>query len=332
MGEMKLKSVIANLTLLAVSVSVVVVIAEVASRYIVPISPGPHLLALDGQPIVQSYMKPNASYRIITPDFDAKTNITSDGYRAPASKGSPDTLFIGDSFTFAQGVTDDKAFPNLYCKNKRLDCANLAVPGASTLYTLDRLESFLKNKGWAPNNVYLFFFTGNDFTDNIWAAEQRAQGKSYQPLELTPEVEYAKKQELPVHKRIIDTGLKQSNLMRVLYYKALPAFRQQGDPEAFKVQMKKSLAITETEFQRLHALSESYAFNYKIFVFYSSPEIQQQRHLELKEDLQKISPSKLVSLGELFSKDLGEYYFPSDGHFTERGNQLIADFLSKGNF
>lgn len=331
-GRMKLKSIIANLTLLAVSVSVVVVIAEVASRYVVPISPGPHLLTLDGKPLVQSYMKPEASYRIITPDFDAETNITVDGYRAPLSKGNPDTLFIGDSFTFAQGVTDDKAFPSLYCEEKGLDCANLAVPGASTLYTLDRLESYLKVKGWAPNNVYLFFFTGNDFSDNTWAAEQRAQGKDYQPLELTPEVEYAKKQGLPIHKRLVDTSLKHSNLMRVLYYKALPAFREQGDPEAAKAQMSQSLAITEGEFQRLQALSEGYAFNYKIFVMYSAPEIKQQRHLQLREDLQKISPNKIVSLGELFADNLSEYYFPSDGHFTESGNKLLADFLSKGDF
>jgi lysophospholipase L1-like esterase len=330
---MKLKSIIANLTLLAVSVSVVVVIAEVASRYVVPISPGPHLLTLNGESLVQSYMKPEASYRIVTPDFDAKTNITADGYRAPAAKGNPDTLFIGDSFTFAQGVTDEQAFPSLYCEDKGIACANLAVPGASTLYTLDRLESYLKNKGWAPNNVYLFFFTGNDFTDNLWAAEQRDQGKDYQPLELSPEVEYAKKQALPAHKRIVDAGLKNSNLLRVLYYKALPALREQGDPEASTDQMKKSLAITEGEFQRLHALSENYAFNYKVFVLYSAPEIKQKRHLQLRDDLQKVSASsKIVSVGELFAGNLSEYYFPSDGHFTESGNKLLADFLSKGDF
>ena len=332
MGEMKLKSVIANLALMAVSMSIVVVGAEVVSRYVVPISPGPHLLTLDGQSLVQSYMKPDTSYRIVTPDFDAKTNITSDGYRAPASKGNPDTLFIGDSFTFAQGVTDDKTFPSLYCEEKGVDCANLAVPGASTLYTLDRLESFLKQKGWAPNNVYLFFFTGNDFTDNIWAAEQRDQGKDYQPLELSPEIEYAKKQSLPLHKKIVDASLKHSNLMRVLYYKALPAFREQGDPDASDNQMAKSLAITEGEFQRLQALSESYAFNYKVFVLYSAPEIKQQRHLQLRDDLQKIAPNKIVSLGDLFADDLDGYYFPSDGHFTESGNQKLSDFLSKGGF
>lgn len=329
---MKLKSVIANLALLTVSMSIVVVGAEVVSRYVVPISPGPHLLTLDGQPLVQSYMKPDASYRIVTPDFDAETNITSDGYRAPESKGNPDTLFIGDSFTFAQGVTDDKTFPSLYCEEKGLDCANLSVPGASTLYTLDRLESFLDKKGWAPNNVFLFFFTGNDFTDNIWAADQREKGESYEPLELSPEIEHAKKQSLPIHKRMVDASLKHSNLMRVLYYKALPAFREQGDPEAANTQLAKSLAITKVEFQRLQALSEEYAFNYKIFVLYAEPEIKQQRHLQLKEDLQNVSSTKIISLGALFADDLGKYYFPSDGHFTESGNQKLSEFLIKGDF
>ncbi|RVU84205.1 SGNH/GDSL hydrolase family protein [Leucothrix sargassi] len=329
---MKLKSIVANTLLLGISVSVVVVIAEAVSRYVVPISPGPHLLTMDGEPLVQSYMTPNASYRIVTPDFDAETNITADGYRAPSSQGNPDTLFIGDSFTFAQGVKDNEAFPALYCSEKGLDCANLSVPGASTPYTLDRLESYLEDKGWAPNNVYLFFFTGNDFTDNIWADEQRSQGKDYQPLELTPEVEYAKKQALPIHKRIVDATLKHSNLMRVLYYKALPAFRQQGDPSAFQAQMDKSLEITKAEFERLDALSDQYAFNYKIFVLYAAPEIKQERHIALKESLEGISPNGIVSLDALYADNLTESYFPSDGHLTESGNRRLADFLLKGAF
>jgi len=39
-----------------------------------------------------------------------------------------------------------------------------------------------------------------------------------------------------------------------------------------------------------------------------------------------------VSLGELFVSDLDASYFPSDGHFTESGNRLLADFLAEGSF
>lgn len=326
---MKLKSVVANLILMTVSVGLVVLVAEVASRYVVPISPGPSLLTVDGKPVRQSYVEPNSQYRIITPDFDVLTTITEDGYRAPASSGNPDTLFLGDSFTFAQGVTDEQAFPYLYCKAKDLDCANLSVPGASTVYTVSRLEHYLKVKGWAPNNVFLFFFTGNDFTDNLWAAEQASKGQNYEPLELNPEMEDAQVESLPIHKQLISKVLKYSNLTRVLYYKVLPEIRQKGDNSGQKAQMQQAFEITKQSFNHLESLSEEYAFNYRIFVIYPEPEVRLGAYKDMHEQLQAISPSEITSLGELFSKDSQQYFFPADGHFTESGNRLLADYLIK---
>ena len=327
---MRMKSILANLSLLSVSVLVVLGISEVASRYMVPVSPGPKLLDMDGNALRQSYIKPNTQFRIITPDFDAPTRITADGYRAPEAKDSnPTTLFVGDSFTYGQGVKDSEAFPQLYCEAKGLSCVNLAVPGASTLYEVDRLEGFLKKKGWAPDNVYFFFFTGNDFGDNIWAAAQRDAGKSYEPIELHPEIEQAQKNSMPIHKRLMKEGFKYSNLLRVVYFKVLPSLRQQSDAEAHQAEMKKALSITKEGFDRLHKLSDEYAFNYQIFILYPEPEIRQNRHKTLHDELQAIAPSKIISLGSAFEKDTAAQYFPSDGHFTVSGNRILADHLLK---
>ena len=327
---MRIKSMMANLTLLSVSVLVILGVSEVVSRYWVPVSLGPKLLSMDGSSLRQSYIKPSTEFRIVTPDFDAPTTITADGYRAPAAIDSnPTTLFLGDSFTYGQGVKDTEAFPHLYCEAKSLSCANLSVPGANTLYEVDRLESFLKNMGWRPNDVYLFFFTGNDFGDNVWAAEQRKLGKSYEPLELHPYIEQANNDSLPAHKRLMQKGFKYSNLLRVLYFKVLPSLRQAGDPAAHKIEMEHALSITQEGFERLHQLSETYSFSYKIFVLYSEPEIRQKRHEALHEALQQVAPSKLVSLGKIFETDTAAQYFPSDGHFTVNGNRLLAEHLLK---
>jgi len=45
----------------------------------------------------------------------------------------------------------------------------------------------------------LFFFTGNDFGDNIWATEQRNAGKSYEPIELNPESEIPQNRHKTLH-------------------------------------------------------------------------------------------------------------------------------------
>ena len=326
---MSLKSGIKNLLLTTVSVLLVLGVAELVSRYILPISPGPSLLTMSGEPVRQSYMKPGSEYRIITPDFDAHTTITKDGYRGPEPEGSPDTLFIGDSFAFAQGVKDNEAFPYLFCKFKGLNCANLSVPGASTLYTIKRLEYYLTTKLWTPNNVFLFFFTGNDFTDNLWAAEQRQKGRNFEPLELNPDIEDARHRELPLYKKIISLTLKYSNLTRVLYYKVLGQIRQSSDPEAQKSKMERALQVTKQSFSDFHTLSERFAFNYKIFVIYPEPEVRLGVYKQMDDTVRAISPNGITSLGALFSKNSGEYFFPADGHFTESGNRLLADFLIK---
>lgn len=324
---MKLKTIVANLSLLSVSILLVLLVAEAASRYMVPISPGPKLQSLSGEPLKHSYIKPGSEYRIITPDYDAPTRITADAYRAPEAIGNPDTVFLGDSFTFGQGVKDDEAFPAIYCKAKKLSCANLAVPGSSTLYELDRLESVLKNKGWTPNNVFLFFFTGNDFSDNLAAAEKRDQGLSYEPPELRPDVEAQRIQNLSLLKRVVNLTLHYSNLMRVLYYQVLPDVRQQQDPDAHKNSFNKALSVSEQAFKRLDRLSNEYAFNYRIFVLYPESEVRQKAYFNIRKSLQSISPTKLISLGELYAQDVEGQYFPSDGHLTVKGNKTLADFL-----
>ncbi len=316
-----MKNLAGNLLLLFFSFAVVFVIGEVASRFIAPISPGPAILDLQGNRLTASYISPGQSFRITTPDFDAVTSITADGYRAPEAKENPEIIFIGDSFTYAQGVEDQQTFPAIYCKAKRMDCANLAVPGASTLYEIDRLERFLRKKRWSPNFVDLFFFTGNDFSDNLQAAERRSQGKDIAPLEVSPAAQ-AKK---GLFQRIIETGLYYSNLLRVAYYKVLPMLRD--NPQQSEDALNKALKITRSEFLRLDELSNIYAFSYRIFIVFPQHEIEQGVDKKIAERIQSISPAPVIPLGDLFRDDPGKYYFPTDGHFSVAGNKKLAEFL-----
>ena len=79
--------IIANLFLLGFSLLIAFAIGEVGSRYIAPISPGPSIVDMQSNKQQISYVEPGQSFRIITPDYDAETSITADGYRAPAANG-----------------------------------------------------------------------------------------------------------------------------------------------------------------------------------------------------------------------------------------------------
>ncbi len=322
-----MKNLIGNLILLSISLSIVFVIGEVASRYVTPISPGPSILDMDGNKQKISYIEAGKQFRITTPDFDVVTTITKDGYRAaPAAQGNPDVIFLGDSFTYAQGVKDNEAFPSIYCKAKNLNCANLGVPGASTLYEIDRLEKFIKVNKWSPKMVHLFFFTGNDFNDNIDADNKRQQGLPYEPEELNLHPSSVAKK-LGLIKGMINTSLKHSNLLRVAYYKVLPMIRD--NPDKSKDTLNQALKITKKEFARLDKLSKDYAFNYTIYIIHPAPEITHNVYQELDKKLQATSPKAMIALGDLFKKDTKDYFFPSDGHLNITGNKKLAEFLLK---
>ena len=316
-----MKNLTGNLLLLFSSVAIAFAVGEIVSRVFSPISPGPSILDLDGHKQKISYIEPGKTFRITTPDYDAQTSISPDGYRAPLVTGNPESIFIGDSFTYAQGVTDQQAFPAIYCNAKGRQCVNLAVPGASTLYEIDRLEHFLRIKNWSPNFVNLFFFSGNDFLDNLAASAKRRKGIAYAPDEIN--LESDKQKEL--QQKIVETGLHYSNLLRVAYYKVLPIFRD--DPQQSEDALNDALKITRTELLRLNALSEKYAFALRIFIIFPQQEIEQGIYKKLTEKMQSISPVPVIPLGELFKDNAAQYYFPTDGHFNVAGNRKLADFL-----
>lgn len=317
--------IITNLFLLAFSLLIAFAIGEAASRYIVPISPGPSILDIAGNKQNISYVQPNNLFRIVTPDYDAQTTITRDGYRAPAAKGKPDVIFMGDSFTYAQGVTDKQAFPAIYCQAKNLNCANLSVPGSSTLYEIDRLESYIVDKEWRPKKVHFFFFTGNDFGDNIEADAKRSRGEPYEPGELNLNPTEANNK--GTVEKAIDLGLKHSNLLRIAYFQLLPMIRNSAEENAQN--LKRSLEITKKEFSRLDILSNTYGFDYQLYVIFSEPEIRHDIYKTLGPKIQAQSTKPIIMLGDVFKSNTTDYFFPSDGHLSVQGNEKLSEFLLK---
>ncbi len=313
------------MALLGTSLAIMFIVSELISRAFMPISPGPHIVDFDGNEKTTSYIEAGKKFTIVTPDYAAETTITDDGYRAPKANGSPDVIFMGDSFTYGQGVTDSQTFPAIYCRERKLNCANLAVPGASTLYEVSRLARFIKEKDWQPKMVHFFFFTGNDFSDNLDADVKRSQGLSIAPGETTLNSEESGDESVGLVSRTIDLGLKYSNLLRVAYFKVLPLLR--NNPEEADQKQQKALLITQTEFKKLDSLSKAYGFDYQIYIIHPEPKIRNNVYQNLDEKLQQLMDKPMVSLAKLYKKDTQEYFFRSDGHFNIAGNRRLAEYL-----
>jgi lysophospholipase L1-like esterase len=318
-----------RLILLAASLLLSLLLAELLTRLFFPISDRRDNITLDGNTIT-SFVEPGTVYRQVSNEYDALTTITDRGYRAPAVEGSPDLVFIGDSFTFGYGLNDAEAFPGLYCAQARRSCANLGLPSSGTLQQVERLEQFIDRLQWRPREVRLFFFgmsgsfsAGNDFVDNYnreITREARQRGK--------PHTE--DKQSRGLTERVIGLQavlLRHSNLARMLKFYAGPRLKAMFIAEPGDERMRKALESTRTSLQQLDALSRRAGFEYSIYLLVPVQDILRGTYKDTLATLQGVSPVQVIPTAQQFLDSPAQYYYAFDGHLNPKGSQRIADFL-----
>jgi hypothetical protein len=328
-----MKKWLANLSLFVGSCMVALVMAEFVSRYLLPISPGVERIDLHGRRIADP-LTPGAMYRQVSTEYDALTTITREGHRVPQVKGNPDVIFLGDSFTFGQGLSDEETFPYIYCLNLGVACANLGTPGASTIEEVDILERALRERGWRPRQLKLFVFAmsssflgGNDLADNYFYV-RRDKTKRHHGLQPIGEGGLS---DVRLLERLLnyrdDFFLRYSNLLRVAKFYWGPFLRSVLLPELDQARLVEALEITRAQLVRLSKLSEDYRFDCKIYLIVPVQDILRGTHEKTLNDLQNISPFLIEGTAQLFRDDPKSYYFSYDGHLSKKGSRRIAEFL-----
>lgn len=58
--------------------------------------------------------------------------------------------------------------------------------------------------------------------------------------------------------------------------------------------------------------------------FYDKPLLKFERLLEV---YLSYTPRGFSMLGDVFKQNTSDYFFPSDGHFSVKGNEKLAEFL-----
>ncbi len=313
-----------------VSLVVSLLLAEAISRVAFPISERREQLTLDGKP-VDDFMKPGSVYRQITNEYDAVTTITDKGHRVPAVDGNPDVIFIGDSITFGNGLSDDQTFVSIYCKARNISCANLGVAGDGTLAEVERLEKYLADWNWKPREVRLFFAgmsksfsAGNDFVDNynreMYERRKRAGGK-------VPDKPPAG----GVAERIIGKQvflLRHSNLIRMAKFYAGPMLKSLVVADPGEERFSIALEATSAALQRLDALSRQAGFEYRIFLVVPVQDIIRGSAADTLATLNSVSPKPVIPTAPLFEDAPAHYYYAFDGHLNPLGARRVAEFMA----
>lgn len=317
--------------LLAFSVLLALGLSEIIVRAFFPIYDGRNNVTLDGRPI-KGWFEPGIVYRQIASEYNAVTTITDKGHRVPRVDRNPDVVFIGDSFTYGFGLSDEETFPSIYGAERNLACANLGHPGSGTSRQVKRLEQFLDKWHWRPKEVKLFFFgmsgsvsSGNDFMDNLdygrWLQRQ-TQTKSDGAPSTTTQPGFAERV-LAWQKPLLEN----STLIRRGKYNWGPYLRSALIADPGQERMAAALIYTKRGLHELDDLSRRTGFAYSVYLIVPVQDIIRGTHGETLKVLNSVSPKPVISTAPLFVDSPQDFYYAYDGHLNPRGSRRIAEML-----
>ena len=335
-----------NIVVVGIALLVGLIVVEVISRFIMPISPGARLITLDGAPFVglqvDAYRyKPNSVYRQVSAEFDARTTIDAYGNRISSPTGRPEVVLIGDSFTFGHGLSDEKTFASIYCRSEGLNRANRGRPGLGTTRELDILEYYLTKHKWQPKFVKLFMvamsgtlMSGNDLYDNYLRERRKSENvplvsQADRGAKSPEEARIEKDATRDVLRKMKNLVLEYSNLSRFLYFSVGHQIRSIFSPPASKGVLEIALRVTREQIFRFQRLADKHGFKPEIFIIHPVQDLIRNTAKETVQVLENAVPGqKFVSSASLFSASPSRYYFSYDGHWNETGARKFAEFLS----
>lgn len=314
--------------LLAISLVFSLGATEIAIRLFFPIYGGLDNVALDGT-AVKEWFAPGSVYRQVSNEYQAITTITNTGHRVPGSEGSPEVIFLGDSFTFGFGLHDDQTFASIYCQRRHVSCANLGIPGSGTSRQVQRLEQFLNKNNWHPREVKLFFFgmsgsfsSGNDFVDNYEFGRRRESQPTGGRVKDAPVPSLAS--------RIIglqSTLLDNSYLMRRVKFHWGPLLKSLIVDEPGEDRMRDALRYTRQGLQELDDLSQRHGFDYRLYLIVPVQDMLRGSDADTLATLNSVAPKPATTTVPALKDAPSRYYYAFDGHLNPEGARRVADFL-----
>lgn len=317
---------------------------ELVSRWLYPLSPGTRYLGQSGQSVQvfegDDRFRSGIVFRQVSADFDAIATIGPNGYRVPASSQAPQSIFLGDSFTFGNGLEDDETFAAIYCARTKRRCVNLSVPGTGTHRQMRILERQFDENGWNEvEDLKLFvlamsssLMAGNDFADTLIEAGLAKENEDAKPSVESAQPTVAKERRL-LH-RIVQNRqwiLAHSNLARVFYAQFGPALRAWLSLETSVAQLDAGVDAMAQELIHLADLSEIQGFRVTIYVLHPMQDLLRGTWNETTDAVRRAAGAlKVIDTAPALIDNPAAFYYPYDGHLNPAGALRIADFLLDG--
>ena len=282
---------------------------------------------------------PDISYRQVSPDFDVLTRIGPMGLRGPEPKSDPEIIFLGDSFTFGQGLEENQTFPAIFCAEMNAVCANLGLSGTGTFAQASILENWLEKEDWRPTEVKHFVFAmssaiagGNDLFDTV-VEINTAQVEGYDAAAKVPGRGGGVDGTLRAIASFRGWVLINSNLARIGVLQFGPTLRAWFSPGTSQLDLADGIEAMNSQIERVHALSEARGFRYTIYVIHPMQDLIRGSHDQTADAVRQAADgfAPVIDTAPALLDDPANFYFPYDGHINAEGARRIAEFLLNQN-
>lgn len=317
-----------NLTVFLAILGITFGIIELASRVILPISPGVKKTDLDGNEIDISWNAENTTFIQTSPEWHLTSSNDELGNRKvpSANQAADKILFLGDSFTYGLGVTDEGSIPNIVCTAANLNCVNLGVPGSGMVIQKDKLEAYLSSVG--DEKILAVYhlimasteqnFSGNDITDtNI-----ELQDDSSVSVDLAED---------PMLLKVARWSSKNSNFVRVMRFYLGSWLRGVLFKSTDSGLSEDEIGNFSDVLSQIKHSVESMQITYVPLLVSPYSELANKTYQTTSEQIQKHT-DVIISHPEYSNTKAASFFYPLDGHFNEKGAAFYGEFIVQKYF
>jgi len=271
-------------------------------------------------------LTPNLDLVHSASEFSASIHTNALGYRLMSKESrAPDFLFLGDSFTFGHGVSDNEVFAEVFCEARGSTCLNLGRSGTDTFDQVRILRRGIDQHQLRPKSVVLAMLAacwldvaGNDLGDNL--THGRGSERSEAALvraDLMPSLGQIVK---AIQRRVVDFEI--TKRVMIIATRGLKTSLYSCSPQA---ELDAAQRATAAALQQLARLADEFGFEVGVVVIHPYQELEgAYRSTEAVVAGSMPDTFKCLGTGGRVHRD---DYYPYDGHFNAKGHATLASML-----
>jgi hypothetical protein len=314
------------------------VVVELALRLFLPLPPhGGEYRDASGNAVRiardAETLQPRLDVRHIASEFAAQIRTGDLGYRKMSKESAaPDFLFLGDSFTFGHGVSDDQAFPEIFCGKRSAACLNLGRSGANTFDQVRILRHEIGANALRPKTVVLTMLAacwlgaaGNDLGDNLAFQRNARRGSFVSPVILPQPVRADLSPWMTDAMRALQRWFSDFEITKRVLIVASSGLKRGAYACSPANELEAATNATSAALGELATLAEQHGFQVKVVVIHPYQDLDGGfRNSEAAVSRALPKAAGCVATGEKFRS---EHYYPYDGHFNASGHANLAMIL-----